>query len=234
MDHLGNWTCDLSRRSIIAWLACYHCVTELAVFVYFLTSPRGRAWECEIILHNGGRRNRFSKLESLLSQFHQSILHSTSSFWKTLSWVQNILGRWLDLLLSSPWLPQFILFPPSKRRFILEADELVHLISLRICPCKFSCKAQEKWYHWEETKHRFQWNSSLLEQVFLSRWNLSDSLYMFLLFRQMDRQKNKETEPCLFWSKHFFDKVQLSARLNYLKNHSHLVCLLHPSLLNTS
>lgn len=62
--------------------------------------------------------------------------------------------------------PQFVLSFPFEMRFILETDELVHIVLLRIDPREVSRKAQEKRNLWEEAKHRFQWSISLmLEQV---------------------------------------------------------------------
>lgn len=64
-------------------------------------------------------------------------------------------------------------------------------------------------------------------------WKLVQFPLNTLLSRQMDGQRDRYR---LFWRKHVSDYVQLSARLHdlLLKNHSHLICRLHPSLLNTS
>lgn len=65
--------------------------------------------------------------------------------------------------------PQLVLSPPFKMWFILETDELVHVVLLRIDPREVRRGAWEKRYLWEEAKPRFQGNISLkLEQVFLS------------------------------------------------------------------
>lgn len=64
-------------------------------------------------------------------------------------------------------------------------------------------------------------------------WKLVQFPLNTLLSRQMDGQRDRYG---LFWCKHVSDYVQLSARLRdlLLKNHSHLICRLHPSRLNTS
>lgn len=65
--------------------------------------------------------------------------------------------------------PQFVLPSPFKMWFLLETDELVHIVLLRLDPWEVSCGAGEKHCLWEEAKHRFQWHISLkLEQVFLA------------------------------------------------------------------
>lgn len=122
--------------------------------------------------------------------------------------------------------PRFVLFfSPFEMWLILEAAELVQTVLLRIHPWEFSCKAQEKSDAWEEAKHRFQRNGILmLEQVFLSWWNLSDSLHTP---SPPDRwtQRDRETDSCLFRRKHFFpSKAQLSESPHYwlLRNHSHV------------
>lgn len=172
----------------------------------------------------GSSNQRFSP------QFCQDVLCSMCLLQKRASgWAAKYLGRWLVSHFHHPGSTVCSVFP-LKMWFLLEADALVHMVLLRINPWEFSCKVQEKRHLWEEAK------AQISGQRFPHAWtsfpfllNLFSSLYILLSGADVRRGRH------MLQTKHFFDEGELSARLNYwlLNNHSHFICLLHPSLLNT-
>lgn len=129
------------------------------VFVCFLPYLKGRATRTHFKME--GRTVGFPKQRPSVTAFPGHSAFQAHA-------LQN-LRQMAGLLTCISLAPQFVLSFPFKMRFILETDELVHIVLLRIDPREVSRKAQEKRNLWEEAKHRFQWNISLmLEQVFLS------------------------------------------------------------------
>lgn len=129
----------------------------------------------ELTLQNGGWGS--SKSEALCHSFARTVnVPCTCS--RSSGWIAKYPGQMAGFLTSISPAPLFVLFSSFKMWFLLEADELVHRVLLRKNLWEFSCKAQEKRYLWEEAKRRFQGSIFLvLEQVFLSCWNLFNSLY---------------------------------------------------------
>lgn len=157
----------------------------------------------ENTLQNGGQGSQLSQPEGFNHSFARTLCVPCTYPAEPQAGAKY-LGQMAGFLTSVSLAPQFVLSSPFKMWFILETDELVHIVLLRIDPREVSREAWEKRYLWEEAKHRFQWNTSLkLEQVFLS----SLKPVHFPPYTPLSRQMDKETDTHLFWSKHFFDGV---------------------------
>lgn len=160
----------------------------------------------------------------------------------TSSWepqgVQNILGRWLAFSLPSPWLYSLFYFFPfwnvaHSRSSWTGTDSTSEDTSLKISlqsPGEVRSLGRSQ-AQISEKQHPHAWASfSLLMK-------LVKSPSYTLLSRQMDTERNKDTDSCLFWCKPFhFSKMLLSESRHHwhLRDDSHLICLLYARLFNAS